>query len=170
MKLSISEAARRAGIERTTLYRKIKSGELSKEIGADGKPVIELSELARVYPGVLQGDTVARNSKSHSLSHPENSNEITAVAVEVKLLRERIEALEADKAAAAEREGKLMSQLSATTRLLTDQREKPERDARAEELDALQDRLNQLEKRGFWDWFLGRKPPPPPRRSKKARQ
>lgn len=50
MKLSISEAARRAGVRRTTLYRKLDKGTLSKETGDDGKPVIDLAELVRVYP------------------------------------------------------------------------------------------------------------------------
>ena len=50
MKLSISEAARRAGVRRNTLYRKIEAGKLSKETDEDGKPVIDLGELARVYP------------------------------------------------------------------------------------------------------------------------
>jgi len=50
MKLSISEAARRAGVKRTTIYRKLGTGRLSKETDDNGNPVIDLAELARVYP------------------------------------------------------------------------------------------------------------------------
>jgi hypothetical protein len=50
MKLSISEAARRAGVRRNTLYRKLEAGKISKETDAEGKPVIDLAELCRLYP------------------------------------------------------------------------------------------------------------------------
>lgn len=50
MKLSISAAAQRAGVRRTTIYRKLSEGKLSRETDDDGKPIIDLAELARVYP------------------------------------------------------------------------------------------------------------------------
>lgn len=49
-KLNMSEAARAAGITRATLYRHIDKGKLSKEEDADGNPVIDMSEMLRVYP------------------------------------------------------------------------------------------------------------------------
>jgi predicted site-specific integrase-resolvase len=108
VKLTISEAARRAGVERPTLYRKIKAGELSKEVGEDGKPAIELSELARLYPNViervLKHDPVSQNTNSNSL-----------LQAEVQHLREQVAALQQDKE-------RLWEQLQAQTRLLSDQR------------------------------------------------
>lgn len=49
-KLNLSEAARAAGITRATLYRHIKKGKLSKESDHEGNPLIDVSELMRVYP------------------------------------------------------------------------------------------------------------------------
>ena len=49
-KLTQAQAARAAGVSRTTIWRAIKDGQLSFE-RADGKNVlIDASELLRVYP------------------------------------------------------------------------------------------------------------------------
>lgn len=47
---TVADAAKRAGVERTTLYRKLKKGELSAQSDASGNKFIEASELLRVYP------------------------------------------------------------------------------------------------------------------------
>ncbi|WP_241650314.1 helix-turn-helix domain-containing protein [Rosenbergiella collisarenosi] len=49
-KVSISEAARLAGKSRTTLLRLIKTGELSVSTGERNSRMIDISELARVFP------------------------------------------------------------------------------------------------------------------------
>jgi hypothetical protein len=49
-KISISEAARLTGKNRTTLHRHIKSGKLSKFLDNDNAPLLDTSELMRVYP------------------------------------------------------------------------------------------------------------------------
>jgi transposase-like protein len=87
VKLSISEAARRAGVERPTLYRKLKSGALSKGIGDDGKPCIDLSELARLYPHV---------TNSHDTPKPVRMDSL--LQAELQAAQFRILDLEADKA------------------------------------------------------------------------
>jgi hypothetical protein len=46
----VSEAAKRAGVERTTLYRKLKKGYISAHSDPSGNKFIEASELLRVYP------------------------------------------------------------------------------------------------------------------------
>jgi predicted site-specific integrase-resolvase len=51
--LSISAAARTAGVSRTTIQKAIKTGRLSATTNATGNRVIDLSELLRVY-GPLQ--------------------------------------------------------------------------------------------------------------------
>lgn len=48
-KISISEASRLTGKNRSTLHRHIKSGKLSKIMEGD-TPVLDTSELVRVYP------------------------------------------------------------------------------------------------------------------------
>lgn len=49
-KFTVSDAASRAGVERTTIYRKVHKGEISAEIDAHGVKVIDAAELLRVYP------------------------------------------------------------------------------------------------------------------------
>ena len=54
--LTITEAAKAAGISRPTLYRRIKSGQLSTVKQPDGTKGVDSSELVRVF-GVLQAVT-----------------------------------------------------------------------------------------------------------------
>lgn len=46
----VAEAARRAGVERTTLYRKLQKGELSVTTDGAGGKLIDAAELLRLYP------------------------------------------------------------------------------------------------------------------------
>lgn len=89
VKLSISEAARRAGIQRQTLYRKIKAGAISTVCGEDGQPQIDLSELARVFPSAVATAT-----------QPVTAPDITTDSLlqqEIKHLRERLDVAERDR-------------------------------------------------------------------------
>ena len=54
--LTITEAAKAAGISRPTLYRRIKSGQLSTVKQPDGTKGVDSSELVRVF-GVLRAVT-----------------------------------------------------------------------------------------------------------------
>src|SRR5947199_5147481 len=49
-KLSQGQAARAAGVSRTTIWRAMKDGRLSYDKGPDGSFHIDLSELVRVFP------------------------------------------------------------------------------------------------------------------------
>lgn len=89
MKLSISEAARRAGIQRQALYRKIKAGAISTVRSEDGQPQIDLSELARVFPAAIA-----------ATAQPVTASDITTDSLlqqEIKHLRERLDAAERDR-------------------------------------------------------------------------
>ena len=61
--VTISEAARRVGIARSTLLRHIKNGKVSKVIGKDGKPWLDTSELLRVYGDLKNSDTILERHK-----------------------------------------------------------------------------------------------------------
>lgn len=54
LEISISEAARLAEVDRTTLYRKRENGGISFTKDTKGNTVVSLFELDRVYPGSLQ--------------------------------------------------------------------------------------------------------------------
>lgn len=110
MKLSISEAARRAGVNRTTLHRRIEKGELSKEIGDDGKPVIDLSELARLYPAVVKAEQAQQEKQ-----HPVEQIATDALLRENNLLRETVDDLRKER-------DRLIGVVETQTRLISDQR------------------------------------------------
>jgi hypothetical protein len=121
MRLTISEAARRAGVDRKAIYRHLEKGMLSKEITMEGDARIELSELARLYPQAV--DATGEASPRHRKTGRDGTD--TAQQV-IQALRERIAAMEADKARMlAERErdrgerDRLMDLLEAAQRKLT---------------------------------------------------
>ena len=58
-KNNISQAAKMTGKTRTTIYKKIKSGELSAELGEDGNRLIDTAELLRVFGDLVTPDTVS---------------------------------------------------------------------------------------------------------------
>ena len=72
MKHSVSEAAKLAGKNRTTIYRHMKKSVISYEKGPTGNPVIETSELERVY-GLLHCNV--------AMQQTDTPNDTTQVAV-----------------------------------------------------------------------------------------
>ena len=60
-KLNISQAAEAVGRSRPIIYKKIKQGELTAEIGTDGNKLIDTAELIRVFGEI---GTQATPSKS----------------------------------------------------------------------------------------------------------
>jgi hypothetical protein len=61
-KVNITQAAKMAGVSRGTIHNHIKSGKLSTEKTADGKPVIDVSELLRVFPNLVTPGTPKSDS------------------------------------------------------------------------------------------------------------
>ncbi len=99
--VSISEAARLAGISRSTLYRVyIRSGKISTVENDRGQPGIDTSELARVFkvlPGVATDAT-----ESDSMLHVQEQSDTVAKDAEVAHLRELIAVREEELARALE--------------------------------------------------------------------
>src|ERR687895_32095 len=83
-KFNLSQAAVLAGTSRQRIGRFIKQGKLSAEKTADGKTVIDKSELLRVFPNLVTPGAPKPNSKR---LHSETS-QITAI------LQSQIERLE----------------------------------------------------------------------------
>lgn len=96
-KISISEASRLTGKNRSTLHRHIKSGKLSKFLDEDGNPTIDTSELARVYPSfkapvaMQHVADVLQNSKMQQLATGGKTGDATAEIVLLKLKLEHTE-------------------------------------------------------------------------------
>ena len=98
-RVSISEAARLIGISRGSLYKSyLNKGAISVSSDSSGKKSIDTSELLRVF-GELKGNSyeqladVQKNTDEQSLEQVE-----TAKDVEIKMLREQVSELKADKA------------------------------------------------------------------------
>jgi hypothetical protein len=96
-KLTISDAARRASVERSTLYRRAQRGEISFEKGPDGKPRIDLSELLRVYPDADPSPHPATVAQTRSGQRTQQASESRGLEREIELLRQQVAMLQADK-------------------------------------------------------------------------
>lgn len=99
MKHNISEAARIVKKSRSTIHRHIKQGKLSKEEDEDGMPVVDTSELHRVY-GMIHmqqdsdGEAKLHNATPHETPPDTPSNNVVREEVEA-LRKEKIDRLEA---------------------------------------------------------------------------
>lgn len=67
-KLNLSQAAKIVGRNRTTLWRHINNGKLSIERDRDGNPLVDTSELLRVY-GEMKLDATLEQEKSITMKH-----------------------------------------------------------------------------------------------------
>jgi choline dehydrogenase-like flavoprotein len=61
MKLNISQAAKAAGVDRSTIQRKIKSGNLSATLDTVGNKLIDPAELERVFGEIAAPDAAPQN-------------------------------------------------------------------------------------------------------------
>lgn len=99
-KVSISEAARLTGKPRSTIHRHIKGGKLSKEQDRSGNPVIDVSELERVY-GPLQiadmGQTEATGQRATGVATAVDREELAVLRRENELLRSQLDDVQQDR-------------------------------------------------------------------------
>lgn len=93
--LTVAEAARLAGKNRSTIQRYIQSGKISASKDKNGVLVIDTSELLRVF------DILAPDKEASEL--PENDNQ-AALAATIELLKDQLRAAQA-------RENRLMAML-----------------------------------------------------------
>jgi len=91
MKHSISEAARLTGKNRTTIHRHIKKSMLSVEKGSTGHPVIETSELERVY-GALLCNVAMQQSDT-----PNDTTQIAVLQVQLEATRQMLQNAQKDR-------------------------------------------------------------------------
>jgi hypothetical protein len=95
-KINISQAAKMTGKTRTTIYKKIKSGELSAELGSDGNRLIDTAELLRVFGELVTPDTVSMDVHEIQQEMPQVTplleRQINLLEAENRRLHEQIEA------------------------------------------------------------------------------
>lgn len=103
MKVSITKAADMIGVTRSTFYRHVDDKGISVERDADGNPKVDVAELIRVY-----GDRVRPDGHSRKKDSDETGDTIqfiqdytggrgVDIAVELEILRERIENLQKER-------------------------------------------------------------------------
>ena len=121
--VTITDAARLAGISRQYLYKAyIKTGKLSVDRDSKGSPVVETSELLRVF-GALNGDWIdapVDGDRLH-METTENAVDIRVLSVELAAKDEVISRLERQVTEGGEREAWLRQQLERAQAVLTDQ-------------------------------------------------
>jgi hypothetical protein len=99
-KHNIKEAARLAGVNRTTLYTYMKEGRISWETLPNGNRVIDTAELSRVF-GTLQlvnTDSMSQNEHDQHQRTAESTREISLLQEQIEVLRQHVQAAETDKA------------------------------------------------------------------------
>jgi hypothetical protein len=132
-RLSVSEAARQAGISRQYFYKKfINNGTITVSEDEAGNKFIDDSELLRVFGGRLPKDkppstrvTVNRQQILHQAT-PQNDSLSNGLQVEVQLLREQLLDKNEQIRKAEEREQRLMAQVDNLTAAIKQIEHKPE--------------------------------------------
>ena len=89
--VSITEAAKMAGVSRATIYNDIDSGTLSFETGPKEKKMINVSELQRVYKTLKSPDD-SDDSKDVEKRQERQSEQNSGAGGQVAVLQERLEA------------------------------------------------------------------------------
>ena len=107
MQVSISKAAEMVGITRATLYRHIEKKGISVDKDEEGNPKIDVSELIRIYGhrvktevpalGLNGSDTVDNIQGNQDYTPKGSPNRSMDLAVEVEVLKERVNSLESSK-------------------------------------------------------------------------
>ena len=112
--LSVTEAAEAAGVSRTTIYDRLKSGELSKTSNG-----IDPAELLRVFGELKAGPGTDRPSVELSTASPELVTWLRELVdqQQATIARKDEQLREAEERAAEERRG-LLAQLDRTMALL----------------------------------------------------
>lgn len=142
---SISEAARLTGKARSTIQRHIKAGRLSVQADPDGNPIIDTSELTRVYQTLQVGGAAESTMRQH-----ETPPSDTLLQAEIDALRQERDDLA--KAAEAAEIDRLKADLASVREQLEDARsERDDWKAQAREAQQtarqLTDQRGPLEKR-----------------------
>lgn len=83
--ITISEAARLTGKNRTTIYKYINSGKLSVVASVDGIKKLDTSEILRVFPDCK---IVEKQQHSDNVSQQQSTHEIDILKQEISHLKE----------------------------------------------------------------------------------
>lgn len=94
MYFSLADAAKKVGISRSSIYRLIDEGKLSATLNQQGKKVVEITELLRVFGTVdrtKQQDKKYIPKKQGREAKPDTSEKLTSFTVELQQLRSQLQ-------------------------------------------------------------------------------
>jgi len=113
MPMGLSEAAAATGVNRSTIYRAWKAGRLSATRTDSGQIEVEPAELFRAFPpvAVQEGTTDAAPYGAKADAISDNALRVSVLEVEVKLLREMLDAMRDDRNAWREQAVKVIASL-----------------------------------------------------------
>ena len=115
MKVSITKAAKLAGVSRTTLYNDMNSGKLTYIASGKNKKVIDVAELERVYGSLTVQDNDQPSTTVKTEQKPTTSKaESDTALIELAVLRERLETLETERKREREQFEERIEQLQET--------------------------------------------------------
>jgi len=137
MGYSLGQAAKAAGVSKTSLHRAIQKGRVSATKNEDGSYEIDPSELSRVYPPSAPADRSA-TLEAEQDGTAESGAETAVLRREVALLRERV----ADKESVIE-----------DLRVRLDQSEQERREKDRQLTALLTDQRQAKPKRSWWHWL-----------------
>jgi hypothetical protein len=113
MAMGLSEAAAATGVNRSTIYRAYKSGRMSATRLETGQIEVDPAELFRVFPPVAAQEALNDAPHPHAMPDAADDNALhsNALEVEVKLLREMLDAMRDDRDAWREQAAKALAVL-----------------------------------------------------------
>ena len=101
MKVNIKKAAKLVGVSRSTLYNHIEQKGISVEPDLNGKPMIDTSELLRVYGDQVKipdmSDELESDTKKHEKPRKLDNADSTELKYQVENLREKLNTLEIER-------------------------------------------------------------------------
>ena len=161
MLYSAGQAAKVAGVSKTTISNKLKNGDLSYVSKSNSGYEIDPAELARVFPD-LNPDAVTNGKDLQSVTPKIVNKEESlppvnrALEVEVKMLREQIERMDTERERERVQNGEQRTQLLEQIETLKEQAERQSADHR-QALAVLTDQRSREEiaKKGFWARMFG---------------
>lgn len=127
MKYSVSEAARIVGFTRKTFYKHIKKKGISVEKDENNRPLIDASELIRVYGDRCNFETDQENTKvdeGQGTPQKVDTDKQLDTVVEIAVLREKLSNTEEQRDHYQTLYEQERQERQANTRLLADQRDK----------------------------------------------
>jgi hypothetical protein len=122
MILSITEAAKKARVSRSHLYSLKNKGKISFITDEHGKNMIELSELARVFPKVMSlvssSKTSLKTSQKTPDDKPKDKMSIELLSLKLASLQEKTNFLEQQLSLEQDRNSRLIETLQHQTKYL----------------------------------------------------